>query len=398
MVKVAKVSSSTAQPCPKPRRLNESTVTSSTAEPVLNAPMLSATTRSKPRPKPRHLNTSGGASVAEPVPNTLQPSTSTLVTQPRPRPQKCRSLNQSGVPSTNPVDGAACDSMDDVSDDFFIVSHVCGSILEKSDTSSESFDPETPMTKTVRALSHSLESFVPETPMRRDENTPRLQPYVATSQAGWGSTTPVRTYSKRHPKVVIPRHLNKMFSQPHGHSHAVSVESDPVVGHPSVLGQQKIMGLPKLAAPSSPNPRPWEDCSSSPSPGPNDHPGVTADAMCDAEGQDPGSWPRGDHSGGDSSEEDEDLEAEAACDAGTDLMDGCDPAEMLGEPYVGGHFSKEELKELDLIHHDIERCIGTFSKYYNHSPTSVRNKLNLAFVTQEHCTLGNPWDAFLALN
>ena len=74
-------------------------------------------------------------------------------------------------------------------------------------------------------------------------------------------------------------------------SHTVSVESDPVVGHPSVLGQQKIMGLPKHAAPSSPNPRPWEDCPSSPSPGPNDHPGDTADAMCDAEGWDPGSWP-----------------------------------------------------------------------------------------------------------
>src|SRR6266478_7258450 len=185
MVKVAKASSSMAQPCPKPHCLNKSTVTSSMAEPVLNAPMLSATTRSKPRPKPCHLNTSGGASsVAEPVPNTLQPSMSTLATQPRPHPQKCHSLNQSGVPSTNPVDGTACDSMDDVSDDFFIVSHVHGSILEKSDTSSE--------------------SFVPETPMRRDENTPRLQPYAATSQAGWGSTTPVCTYL-RHPKVVIPR-------------------------------------------------------------------------------------------------------------------------------------------------------------------------------------------------
>src|SRR5258707_3199032 len=286
MVKVAKVSSLTAHPCTKPCCLNKSTVTSSTAEPVLNAPMLSATTQSKPRPKPHHLNTSGGASsVAEPVPNTLQPSMSTLVTQPRPHPQKCHSLNQSGVPSTNPVDGAACDSMDNVSDDFFIVSHVCGSILEKSDTSSESFVPETPMMKTVRALSHSSESFVPETPMRRDENIPRLQPYVATSQAGWGSTTPVCTYSKRHPKVVIPRCLNKMFGQPHGHSHTVSVESDPVVGHPLVLGQWKIMGLPKHAAPSSPNPRPWEDCSSSPSPGPNDHPGDTADAMCDAEGR-----------------------------------------------------------------------------------------------------------------
>ena len=172
MVKVAKASSSMAQPCPKPHCLNKSTVTSSMAEPVLNAPMLSATTQSKPHPKPHHLNTSGGASsVAEPVPNTLQPSMSTLATQPRPCPQKHRSLNQSGVPSTNPVDGAACDSMDNVSDDFFIVSHVHGSILEKSDTSSE--------------------SFVPETPMRRDENTPRLQPYVATSQAGWGSMTPV---------------------------------------------------------------------------------------------------------------------------------------------------------------------------------------------------------------
>src|SRR6266436_10314191 len=208
MVKVAKASSSMAQPRPKPHCLNKSTVTSSTAEPVLNAPMLSTTTRSKPC----CLNTSGGASsVAEPVPNTLQPSMSTLVTQPRPCPQKCHSLNQSGVPSTNPVDGTACDSMDNDSDDFFIVSHVCGSILEKSDTSSE--------------------SFVPETPMRRDENTPRLQPYVATSQAGWGSMTPVCTYSKRHPKVVIPRCLNKMFGQPHGHSHTVSVELDPVVGH-----------------------------------------------------------------------------------------------------------------------------------------------------------------------
>src|SRR5258708_2649624 len=142
----------------------------------------------QPHPKPHCLNKSAGASsMAEPVLNTLQPSTSTLVTQPRPHPQKCHSLNQSGVPSTNPVDDAACDSMDDVSDDFFIVSHVRGSILEKSDTSSESFVPKTPMTKTVRALSHSSESFVPETPMRRDENTPRLQPYAATSQAGWGS-------------------------------------------------------------------------------------------------------------------------------------------------------------------------------------------------------------------
>src|SRR5260221_4926272 len=169
MVKVAKASSSMAQPRPKPHCLNKSTVTSSTAEPVLNAPMLSATTRSKPHPKPRHLNTSGGASsVAEPVPNTLQPSTSTFATHPRLHPQKHCSLNQSGVPSTNPVDGAACDSMDNVSDDFFIVSHVHGSILEKSDTSSE--------------------SFVPETPMRRDENTTRLQRYAATSHAGWGST------------------------------------------------------------------------------------------------------------------------------------------------------------------------------------------------------------------
>src|SRR5260370_21552677 len=185
MVKLAKASSSTAQPHPKPHRLNKSTVTSSTAELVVNARMWSTTTQSKPRPNPRCLNTSGGASsVAEPVPNTLQPSTSTLATQPRPRPQKHRSLNQSGVPSTNPVDGAACDSMDDVSDDFFIVSHVHGSILEKSDTSSESFVPETPMMKTVRALSHSSESFVAEKPMRRDENTPRLQSYAATSQAG----------------------------------------------------------------------------------------------------------------------------------------------------------------------------------------------------------------------
>ena len=84
--------------------------------------------------------------------------------------------------------------------------------------------------------------------------------------------------------------------------------------------------------------------------------------------------------------------------AGMDLMEGYEPAETLGEPYVSGHFSKEELKELDLICHDIERCIGTFSKYYNHSPTSVQNKLNLAFVTQECHTVGNPWDAFLALN
>src|SRR5258708_3621008 len=166
MVKVAKASSLTAQPHPKPCRLNKSTVTSSMAEPVLNAPMLSATTRSKPHPKPHCLNTSGGASsVAEPVPNTLQPSTSTLATQPRPRPQKRHSLNQSGVPSTNPVDGTACDSMDNVSDDFFIVSHLFGAILERSDTFAE--------------------SFVPKTPMRRDENTPSLQPYVATSQAGW---------------------------------------------------------------------------------------------------------------------------------------------------------------------------------------------------------------------
>src|SRR5258708_11135533 len=212
MVKVAKASSSMAQPRPKPHHLNKSSVTSPTAEPVLNAPMLSATTRSKPHPKPCRLNTSGGASsVAEPVPNTLQPSTSTLATQPRPRPQKRRSLNQSGVPSTNPVDGTACDSMDNVSDDFFIVSHVHGSILDKSDTSSESFVPKTPMTKTVRALSHSSESFVPETPMRTDDNTPRLQPYAATSQAGWGSMTPVCRYSKRQPKSVIPRCLNNIL-------------------------------------------------------------------------------------------------------------------------------------------------------------------------------------------
>ena len=113
------VSSSMAQPCPKPHHLNKSTVTSSTAEPVLNAPMLSATTRSKPCPKPCRLNTSGGASsVAEPVPNTLQPSTSTLVTQPKPHPQKHHPLNQSGVPSTNPVDGGACDSKNNDSDDF----------------------------------------------------------------------------------------------------------------------------------------------------------------------------------------------------------------------------------------------------------------------------------------
>src|SRR5258708_12833524 len=126
------------------------------AEPVLNAPMLSATTRSKPRPKPHHLNTSGGASsVAEPVPNALQPSMSTLATQPRPHPQKRHSLNQSGVPSTNPVDGAACDSMDNDSDDFFIVSHVCCSILEKSDTSSPSFVPKPPIMKQLQPLSPS---------------------------------------------------------------------------------------------------------------------------------------------------------------------------------------------------------------------------------------------------
>src|SRR5258708_39007311 len=72
MVKVAKASSLTTQPHPKPHCLNKSTVASSTAEPVLNAPMLSTTTRSKPCPKPCHLNTSGGASsVAEPVCQTL---------------------------------------------------------------------------------------------------------------------------------------------------------------------------------------------------------------------------------------------------------------------------------------------------------------------------------------
>src|SRR5260221_6818699 len=189
MVKVAKASSSTAQPCP----LNKSTVASSMAEPVLNAPMLSATTQPKPQPKPRPLEpvlqpstsssmtqskpcplkTSGGASsVAEPVPNTLQPSMSTLATQPKPHPQKHHPLNQSGVPSTNPVDGTACDSKDNDSDDFFIVSHVHDSLLEKSDTSSESVVPKTPMMKIVRALSHSSESFVPETPMRSDETPP----------------------------------------------------------------------------------------------------------------------------------------------------------------------------------------------------------------------------------
>src|SRR5260221_4431621 len=30
-------------------------------------------------------------------------------------------------------------------------------------------------------------------------------------------------------------------------------------------------------------------------------------------------------------------------------MEGCEPAETPGEPYVSGHFSKGELKELDLI-------------------------------------------------
>ncbi len=193
-----------------------------------------------------------------------------------------------------------------------------------------------------------------------------------------------------------------MFGRPHGHSHAVSVELDPVVGCPLVLGWQKIMGLPKHAASSSPNPRPWEDCPSSLSPGPNDHPGDTADAMCDAEGWDPRSWPGGDCSGGDSSEEDEDLEAKAACalfqDAGMDLMEGCEPAETPGEPYASGHFSEEELKDLDEIHHDIENCVGNFAKHHHHSPTSVLHKLNLAFVTQEHHTAGNPWDAFLTLN
>src|SRR5260221_5867690 len=109
-----------AKPRPKPCRLNKSTVTSSTAEPVLNAPMLSTTTRSKPCPKPHPLNTSGGASsVVEPVPNTLQPSMSTLATQPKPCPQKCHPLNQyqSGIPSTNPMDGTACDND---SDDFLL--------------------------------------------------------------------------------------------------------------------------------------------------------------------------------------------------------------------------------------------------------------------------------------
>src|SRR5258708_8286627 len=125
------------------------------SEPVLNAPMLSTTTQSKPHPKPCHLNTSGGASsVAEPVPTTLQPSMSTLVTQPRPCPQKRCSLNQSGVPSTNPVDGTACDSMDDVRDDFFIVSHVHGSILEKSDTSPEPFVPQPPIQRDTHTPSY----------------------------------------------------------------------------------------------------------------------------------------------------------------------------------------------------------------------------------------------------
>src|SRR5258708_13460294 len=159
MVKVAKVSSSMAQPHPKPHCLNKSTVTSSMAEPVLNATMLSATTQSKPRPKPHHLNTSGGASsVAEPVPNTLQPSTSTLVTQPRPCPQKRRSLTQSGLPSTNPVDGAACDSMDNVTDDFFIVSHLHASFLENPDTSSESFVAKPPTLNTLTTPSNSPNS------------------------------------------------------------------------------------------------------------------------------------------------------------------------------------------------------------------------------------------------
>src|SRR5258708_1565934 len=124
--------------------------------------------------------------------------------------------------------------------------------------------------------------------------------------------------------------------------------------------------------------------------------------MCDGEGQDPGSWGGGDHSGGDSSEEDEDLEAEAACapyqDAGMDLMEGCEPAEMPGKPYVSGHFSEEGLKDLDEICHDIENCVGNFAKYHHCSPTSVLHKLNLAFVTQECHTAGNPWDVFLTLN
>src|SRR5258708_32332220 len=129
MVKLAKASSSTAYPI----LLNKSTVASSMAEPVLNAPMLSTTTRpkpqpkphplepvpqpstsssmtqSKPHPKPHPLKTSGGASsVAEPRPNTLQPSMSTLLTQPKPHPHKCCPLHQSAVPSTNPVHVAAC--------------------------------------------------------------------------------------------------------------------------------------------------------------------------------------------------------------------------------------------------------------------------------------------------
>src|SRR5260370_4936669 len=49
-------------------------------------------------------------------------------------------------------------------------------------------------------------------------------------------------------------------------------------------------------------------------------------------------------------------------------------------PYTTLFRSKEELKELDLICHDIKRCIGTFSKYYNRSEehtSELQSHLNI---------------------
>ena len=111
------------------------------------------------------------------------------------------------------------------------------------------------------------------------------------------------------------------------------------------------------------------------------------------------SSPAGDSNGGDSFEEDEDLKVQATLslyqDAGIDQMDEGGDAEASVESHVGGHFSKEELDE---ICGNIQKHIDDFTKHHHCSPTLVQQKLNLAFVTGERCTVGNPWDAFLALN
>ena len=296
--------------------------------------------------------------MAGPEPNTPWPSTSSSMTQCKPIP-----LIKSGTSSVaQPVDGTAPDSD---RDNFFIVSHAC------------SYLPE--------VLDNFLESFVPETPKRRSESihsTPKSQLVLPTSQP----RTPVKTLLKKHHHVIIPTLLKEILGPPHGHSHFGSPESDKVE-HPSVPGQWKISGLPKhAAAPFSHNPF--------------DHPGGNVDVMSDVGSLDPGcSSPAGGGNGGDSFEEDEDLKVQAALslyqDAGIDLMDEGGDAEASVELHVGGHFSKEELDE---ICGNIQKHIDDFAKHHHHSPTLVQQKLNLAFVTGEHHTAGNPWDAFLALN